>query len=81
MGTFILEKELAAYEAAKPGLLPQELSRFVLIRDGQLVDTFDAESDAITAGYQRFGNVPFLVKQVTEVECPINILSDLLALS
>lgn len=80
MGTSTLEKELAAYEAAKPSLLPQALGKFVLIRDGQLVDTFDAESDAIRAGYQKFGNVPFLVKQVTEVDVPDNFVSDLLAI-
>jgi hypothetical protein len=80
MGTSILEKELAAYEAAKPTLLPQALGKFVLIRDGQVVDTFDAELDAVKAGYRKFGNVPFLVKEVTEVECPDNIVSDLLAI-
>jgi hypothetical protein len=80
MGTFTLEKELATYEAAKPGLLPQAVGKFVLIRGEQVVDTFDAELDAIKAGYQRFGNVPFLVMQVTEVECPDNYVSDLLAI-
>lgn len=78
--TFILEKEWAAYEAAKPSLLPQELGKLVLIRDGQVVDTFVAELDAVKAGYEKFGNVPFLVHKVTEVECPHNILSDLLAI-
>ena len=79
MGTSILEKELAAYEAAKPGLLSQALGKFVLIRGEQVVDTFDAELDAVKAGYQKFGNVPFLVMQVTEVECPDNFISDLWA--
>ena len=32
MGTSILEKELATYQAAKPGLLPQAFGKFVLIR-------------------------------------------------
>jgi hypothetical protein len=80
MGVSILEKELAAYEAAKPTLLPQSLGKFVLIRDGRVVDTFDAESDAINAGYEKFGNVPFLVKQVTEVDYPADFVSDLLAI-
>lgn len=80
METSVLEKEVVAYEAIKPALLPQGLGKFVLIRDGKLIDTFDAESDAIKAGYERFGNVPFLVKQVTEVECPDNFVSDLLAI-
>jgi hypothetical protein len=80
MGTSLLEKELAAYEAAKPSLLPQELGRFVLVRDGQVIDTFAAKLDAIRAGYRQFGNVPFLVKQVLEVECPADFVSDLLAI-
>ncbi len=80
MGTFTLEKELAAYEAVKPSLLPHALGKFVLIRGEQVVGTYDAELDAVDAGYQKFGNVPFLVKEVTEVECPINILSDILAI-
>ena len=79
MGTSILEKELAAYEAAKAGLLSQALGKFVLIRGEQVVDTFDAELDAVKAGYQKFGNVPFLVMQVTEVESPDNFISDLWA--
>jgi hypothetical protein len=75
----MLEKELATYEAAKPSLLPQALGKFVLIRGEQVVDTFVAELDAIKAGYEKFGNVPFLVTQVTEVECPDNFISDLWA--
>ncbi len=80
MGTSVLEKELATYEAAKPSLLPQALGKFVLIRGEQVVDTFDAELDAVKAGYQKFGNVPFLVKQVMEVEFPDDYVSDLLAI-
>jgi hypothetical protein len=80
MGTSTLEKELVAFEAAKPGLLPHELGRFALVRDGHLIDTFDTQSDAIRAGYRQFGNVPFLVKQILEVDCPANFVSDLLAI-
>ncbi len=80
MRTSILDKELAAYEAAKQSLLPNALGKFVLIHDGQVVAIFDAEFDAINAGYDRFGNVPFLVKQVVEVEVPDNFVSDLLAI-
>ena len=40
-----------------------------------------AESDcralnAIAAGYQQFGNVPFLVKQVVQLETPHNFISN-----
>jgi hypothetical protein len=35
--------------------------------------------DAIAAGYQQFGNVPFLVKQIVKIETPQNFVSNLLA--
>jgi hypothetical protein len=76
MGTFTLEKELATYEAAKPGLLANALGKFVLIRGEQVAGTYDAEMDAINAGYEKFGNVPFFVTQITEVEVPDNFVSD-----
>ena len=73
---FTLEKELATYEAAKPRLISEAPGKFVLIRGEQVVDTYDSELDAINAGYEKFGNVPFFVTQVTEVETPDNFVSD-----
>jgi hypothetical protein len=35
--------------------------------------------DAIAAGYQQFGNVPFLVKQILRIEAPLNFMPSLLA--
>jgi len=36
--------------------------------------------DAITERYRRFGNVPFLVKQIVSVEAPLNFMSTLLGI-
>ncbi len=78
MGTF-LEKELETYERQRAELVGKAQGKFALIKDEQVVDTFDAESDAIRAGYERFGNVPFLVKQIVEIETPENFTSNLMA--
>ena len=45
MDCAVLEKELAKYEAEKPNLLSNTEGRFVLIRDGQVIDTFDSFTD------------------------------------
>ena len=38
--------------------------------------TLNDKMDAIAAGYQQFGNVPFLVKQVAKIEIPHNFMSN-----
>ncbi len=80
MGCAVLEKELAKYEAEKSKLLSTAEGKFVLIRDGEIIDVFDSFQDGVKAGYSRFGNVPFLVKQVVAVESPANFVSSLLAI-
>lgn len=74
----LLEVELKTYEAHRDELLGSNSGKFVLIKGEQVVSVFDTEVDAIRAGYERFGNVPFLVKQVMQVELPQNFTSNLL---
>jgi hypothetical protein len=80
MGSAVLEKELTKYETEKARLLSVATGKFVLIRDVEIVDTFDSFTDAVKAGYAKFGNVPFLVKQVLTVDSPANFVSNLLAI-
>ena len=63
----LLEQEMTTYKAALPGLKAQE-GRYVLIHGSDVVETFAAYSDAIKAGYTRFGSAPLLVKQIRAVE-------------
>jgi hypothetical protein len=74
----LLKKELQVYEAERSELVGKAKGKFVLIKDDKVVDIFDAKGDAIRQGYERFGNVPFLVKQVVEVDVPQNFVSNLL---
>jgi hypothetical protein len=74
----LLKEELQTYEAKKSELVAKSKGKFVLIKDNQVVDVFETQGDAIRQGYERFGNVPFLVKQIVEVETPQNFTSNLL---
>jgi len=73
-----LQKELRTYAAHKSELLRRARGKYVLIKGSRVIGTFDSELDAAHQGYERFGNVPFLVKQVVEVEVPLDFTSSLL---
>ena len=76
----VLEKELQTYNANREKLIGASNGKFVLIKGSEIAGVFDAHIDAIRQGYERFGNVPFLVKQVLEVEVPQNFTSNLIAI-
>lgn len=62
-----LQKEIETYNRLLPSLLPQ-VGKFVLIKDTNLVDTFDTYADAMKHGYAEFKLTQFLVKQIAPAE-------------
>jgi hypothetical protein len=76
----VLDPELATYEQHRSELLDAHAGQWVLIRGQEIAGTFDTQNDAIADGYRRFGNVPFLVKQILAVETPEFFTSNLIAL-
>lgn len=70
-----LERELEYFEQHRSELLGRAQGKFALVKDQTLVDTFDNQFDAIRAGYRKFGNEPFLVKQIVAVDVPLNFTS------
>jgi len=78
MGLTLLRNELNTYDKQKNDLIGKSKGKFVLIKDNQIIDVFETKNDAIRQGYERLGNVPFLVKQILEVETPQNFTSNLL---
>ena len=72
--TQILGTEINTYVQQRENLLGTSEGKFVLIHGTQVVGIFDSKMDAIAAGYQQFGNVPFLVKQVLRIEAPLNLV-------
>ena len=73
----MLKKEFETYEAKKSELIGKSKGKFALIKDNEVIDIFDTKIDAIRQGYERFGNVPFFVKQIVEIDIPQNLTSNL----
>jgi hypothetical protein len=74
----VLQQEMQTYESNREALLGSAEGKFVLISKDKVLGVFDAEFDAVRQGYKQLGNVPFLVKQVVQIESPIGFTSNLL---
>jgi hypothetical protein len=70
-----LETEICYFNEHRSELLKEAAGRFALVKGEVLVGTFDSETEAIGHGYRTLGNVPFLVKQVTEADIPLSFTS------
>ena len=71
----VLETEMKTYDKQRDRLLSAHEGKYVLIHGDQVVGAYESKMDAIMLGYQKFGNVPFLVKQVLRVEIPESFVS------
>ena len=72
--------ELETFAAHKVELLATARGKYALVHETEVAGTFETEGDAISQGYKLYGNVPFLVKQIVEVEQAANFVSNLIAL-
>jgi len=70
-----LETELRYFSEHRRELLQQAPGEFALVKGEALIGTFDSEIAAIRHGYRTLGNVPFLVKQITQVDIPLSFTS------
>ncbi len=68
----MLEKETSTFESFLPQLLKTEVGKFALIKDDQLVGVYKALIDALKAGYGKFKDQPFLVRQIELTSQPLN---------
>ena len=62
-----LEAALETYRQNLALLLKEE-GKFVLIFERNIAGLFDTYEDALSAGYEKFGVKPFLVKRIEAVE-------------
>jgi hypothetical protein len=76
----ILDTEIQTFDQQRDNLLGTSEGKFVLIHGMQVAGVFESKMDAIAAGYQQFGDVPFLVKQILRIEAPLNFRSNLLGI-
>ena len=71
-----LARELATY-ARQLAALSGDEGKFALIAGDEVLGVFDTYGDALTAGYQKRGLEPFLVKQISTVEIVANFTRNL----
>lgn len=74
----LLSEELETYNKHKTDLLKESTGKYVLIKGRQIINVFDTQNDAIKVGIDKFGNAPFLVKKIEEVESKQNFTSNLI---
>jgi hypothetical protein len=70
-----LATEIEYFEEHRAALVEEAKGKFALVKGDELLGMFDTEAEAIRHGFRTLGNVPFLVKQITEVDIPLNFTS------
>lgn len=75
----MLEKELETFNLKKAELILQHRNGgFVVIKDEEILGVWQSRMDALKAGIDKFGNVPFLVKNITESDIAVNFTRNLI---
>lgn len=80
MATNPLVKETETYQKNKEDLLRDNTGKFVLIKGDEIIGIYETRNDAIKIGIDKFGNSPFLVKKISEVDESQNFTSNLIKL-
>jgi len=73
-----LSREIETYHKHKAELLKDNTGKYVLIKGEEIINIFDTQNDAIRVGIDKFGNMPFLVKKIEEVDSKQNFTSNLI---
>jgi hypothetical protein len=68
MNTQALDKELKYFAQHKAEYLKVYKVTYVVIKNDKLLGNFTNQNEAYAAGIKEYGNVPFLIKLVTENE-------------
>jgi hypothetical protein len=63
---FPLQTELEYFQKHKQEYLNLYKGQFVLIKGEEFAGSFTTEAEAYKAGLEKFGNQPFLIKQVLD---------------
>ena len=80
-GKDLLKEEIETYKKNKEELVAKHNGKFVLIKGTNIIDVYDTQKDAVKIGLDKFGNTPFLVKKVEEIEPVQNFYSRLIKVS
>ncbi len=73
----VLETEIQTFEAQKRAWLAAHEGEFALIRGTTVTGFFATRGEALRAGYDKFGLVPFLVREVEAETEPVHFATNL----
>lgn len=76
--TELFATELGVFRDRLDKWLVHDLGRHALIKEQEVLGLYDTQNDAIAVGYQTYGNVAFLVKEVLPYERPATFTRDIL---
>jgi len=68
MGKKVLGKELAIYKKMRPELLKHHMGKHVVIHGDTFAGAFDTFDTAAREAISQFGDGPYLIREVTEIE-------------
>lgn len=75
----MFEKELEIFKKIKADLLSQYSSGgFVVIKGDEILGVWQSRLDALKSGIDKYGDVPFLVKNINESDIVINFSRNLI---
>ena len=74
----MLEKESETFLLKLPELLKTDRNKFVLIKEDNVIGTFTAVEDALNYGYEKYKDKPFFVRQILQVQQPLNFVNNYL---
>ncbi|HEY9123258.1 MAG TPA: hypothetical protein PK252_02685 [Bacteroidales bacterium] len=74
----MFEKELEIFKKIKADLLSQYSGGFVVIKGDEVLGVWQSRLDALKSGIDKYGDVPFLVKNINESDIVINFSRNLI---
>lgn len=73
MKDIVLKNELSTFEKNKRNLIRNHLGEYVLIKDDEILGTYQSFNEAANKGIMKFGTNPFLVKKIEKEESKLVI--------
>ena len=72
----MLENESKTFEQKLPELLKSDLGKYVLVKEDHIIGVFVAMADALSYGYEKYGEQPFFVRQILPMQQPLNFVNN-----
>ncbi len=64
----MLEIESKIYTQKLSELIKTDIGKYVLIKNENIIGTYESIGDALKSGYEKFKDQPFFVKKITQIE-------------